>query len=86
MPGPGMFWACGNERPTLRLNGKWKYGLNFPATTGYSISVDLMSNAPKAKRVALEITYEYVPKTAPGYKAATMVSLGASPLLHTPLS
>jgi hypothetical protein len=68
--GQGSLWACGNERPTLRLNAENKYGLDFPAS--FMLMIDLMTEEVAAKSLTLEITYEWVPKTAPGYKAAAM--------------
>jgi hypothetical protein len=68
--GQGSIWACGNERPTLRLNTGSKYGLDFPAS--FMMMIDLMTEDVAPKSLTLEITYEWVPKTAPGYKAAAM--------------
>jgi hypothetical protein len=69
--GQGSLWACGNERPTLRLNndGK-KYGLDFPQS--YMLMIDLMTESATAKSLTMEITYEWVPKMSPGYKAVNM--------------
>jgi len=68
--GQGSLWACGNERPTLRLNTGSKYGLDFP--TNFMMLIDLMTEEVKPKTLTLELTYEWVPKSTPGYKAATM--------------
>jgi hypothetical protein len=68
--GQGSLWACGNERPTLRLNTEKKYGLDFP--TSYMLMIDLMTEEVAPKSLTMEITYEWVPKTTAGYKAATM--------------
>jgi len=68
--GQGSIWACGNERPTLRLNTDFKYGIDFPAS--YMLMIDLMTEDPKPKSLTLEITYEWVSKMSSGYKAATM--------------
>jgi len=68
--GQGTLWACGNERPTLRLNTEKKFGLDFPAS--YMLMIDLMTEEVAAKSLTMEITYEWVPKTTPGYKAAAM--------------
>jgi len=67
--GQGSLWAAGNERPTLRLNGAEKYGLDFPAA--FMLMIDLMTEDVKAKNLTLEIAYETVPKTG-GYKGANM--------------
>jgi len=68
--GAGSIWAAGNERPTIRLNTQEKYGLNFPAS--FMLMIDLMTEDTKPKNLTLEITYETVPKTKPGYGAARM--------------
>jgi hypothetical protein len=77
----GSLWACGNERPTLRLNsGELKYGIDWPNT--YMMMIDLMTEVATPKSLTLEVTYEIIDK-APGlkagYKAATMywLTLGA---------
>jgi hypothetical protein len=68
--GTGSIWAAGNERPTLRLNEKYKYGLDL---TAFSMMIDLMSEDSKPKPVHLFITFEWISKAkAPQYKAATM--------------
>ncbi|KAF2673518.1 hypothetical protein BT63DRAFT_451567 [Microthyrium microscopicum] len=68
--GGGSIWAAGNERPTLRLNTGSKYGFDFPSA--FMLMIDLMTEDVKPKNLTLEITYEHVPRTTPGYKAATM--------------
>jgi len=67
--GQGSLWAAGNERPTLRLNGAEKFGLDFPAA--FMLMIDLMTEDVKAKNLTLEINYETVPKTG-GYKGVNM--------------
>jgi len=68
--GGGSLWAAGNERPTIRLNGQEKYGLEFPSM--FMLMIDLMTEDTKPKNLTLEITYEHIPKGASGYKGATM--------------
>jgi hypothetical protein len=60
----GTIWAAGNERPTLRLNSQYKYGIDWP-TSYYGISVDLMSEAKVAANLSLSILYEYIEKASP---------------------
>jgi hypothetical protein len=67
--GGGSLWAAGNERPTIRLNNKEKFGLDFPSM--FMLMIDLMVETQEAKNLTLEISYETVPKTG-GYKGATM--------------
>jgi len=69
--GGASIWACGNERPTLRLNEGDKYGLDFPSS--FLLMIDLMTESTVAKTLTLEIAYEYIPKTtSSGYKPAVM--------------
>ncbi|TID22335.1 hypothetical protein E2P81_ATG11437 [Venturia nashicola] len=75
--GGGSIWACGNERPTLRLNAQDKYGIDWPLT--YMMMVDLMTEVTTPKTLTLEVTYEIAPKLASGYKAATMYWLSLGP-------
>lgn len=74
--GGGSIWACGNERPTLRLNAQKKFGIDWPLT--YMMMIDLMTEVPEPKSLTLEVTYEIAPKIGSGYKGATMywLSLG----------
>jgi hypothetical protein len=67
--GGGSLWAAGNERPTLRLNNKDKYGLEFPSM--FMLMIDLMTEEVAPKNLTLEISYEYQPKGG-AYKAARM--------------
>jgi len=60
----GTIWAAGNERPTLRLNSQYKYGIDWPSSL-YSISVDLMSEAKVPMNLSLSILYEYIEKSSP---------------------
>lgn len=75
--GQGSIWACGNERPTLRLNSVDKYGIDWPLT--YMMMIDLMTEVTTPKTLTLEVTYEIAPKIGSGYKAATMYWLSLGP-------
>jgi hypothetical protein len=69
----GMIWAAGNERPTIRLNGKYKYGIDWPDSLG--VSVDIMSEKNEQMTVSMSITYEYIEKESEmgqQYKASQM--------------
>jgi hypothetical protein len=72
--GPGgSIWAAGNERPTIRLNSKHKYGIDWPAS--FFFTLDIMSEKKEAMTVSMSITYEYIEKDSPQgklYKAAVM--------------
>jgi len=68
--GGGSLWAAGNERPTLRLNNKDKFGLEIPM--GFGLMIDLMTEEVAPKNLTLEISYEYQNKGSSGYKPARM--------------
>jgi len=74
--GGGSIWACGNERPTLRLNSVDNFGIEWPRT--FMMMIDLMTEVATPKSLTLEVTYEIVPKGKLNYKGATMywLSLG----------
>jgi hypothetical protein len=59
----GVIWAAANERPTLRLNSKYRYGIDWPNV--FSYAVDLASERNDDIDVYLSITFEYVPKSTP---------------------
>jgi len=69
----GAIWAAGNERPTIRLNQKYKYGIDWPASFFYTL--DIMSEKKEAMNVSMSITYEYLEKSSAmgkTYKPAVM--------------
>jgi hypothetical protein len=39
------FFASGNERTTIRLNSKYKYGLNFPDDEMFHLAVEIMNQS-----------------------------------------
>jgi hypothetical protein len=61
--GPNILWAGGNERPTLRLNTRYKYGIDWPAD--FNFLLEFMSSVPQTVNVSLAITFEYLEKTQP---------------------
>ena len=63
-------FASGNERPTVRLNNKRKYGIEIPEDI--MVMIELQSSEITPKNVTLFVSYEYVPKSAVGYRAASM--------------
>jgi hypothetical protein len=58
----GAIWAAGNERPTIRLNSQSKYGIDWPASFGFS--VDIMSEQSKPFNASMSIIYEYIDKNS----------------------
>jgi hypothetical protein len=77
----GGTWAAGNERPTIRLNYKSKYGLNLDAAN-IGVTIDIMSERKEPATVSMAITYEYIEKNSEAgkqYKAAMMQWLAINP-------
>jgi hypothetical protein len=68
-------FSGGNERTTLRLNSKSKFGLDIGNSRRFGGAWELMSESKKAMSIYLVLKFEWVPKTTPGYKPATMVWL-----------
>jgi hypothetical protein len=60
---PGIIWAAANERPTLRLNSKYRYGINWPDV--FSYTVDLASERNDEVDIYLAIDFEFIPKASP---------------------
>jgi len=61
--GPGILWAGGNERPTLRLNTRYKYGIDWPED--FNFLLEFMSSIKQDVNVSLAITFEYLEKQQP---------------------
>lgn len=70
--GGARIYAGGNERVPVRLNSKKKYGID-PGWGTMGGAVELMNQAPKPITVYAVMLFEFVPKTAPGYKEARLV-------------
>jgi hypothetical protein len=72
--GPQILWAGGNERPTLRLNTRYKYGIDWPSD--FNFAVEFMSSIKQDVNVRLAITFEYIEKGQPeavGYRDSYLV-------------
>jgi hypothetical protein len=72
--GPNILWAGGNERPTLRLNTRYRYGIDWP--TNFNILVEYMSAQKDEIGVSLAVTFEYIEKSQPnakGYRDAYLI-------------
>lgn len=61
--GPNILWAGGNEKPTLRLNTRYKYGLDWPMN--FNFLIEYMSSVQEDTDVSLAITFEYLEKDQP---------------------
>lgn len=72
--GPNILWAGGNERPTLRLNTGYKYGIDWP--WNFQFLLEYMSAVEQDVPVTLAITFEYIEQSQPeveGYKDAYLI-------------
>ena len=72
--GPQILWVGGNERPTLRLNTRYKYGIDWPSN--FNFIVEFMSSIMQDVNVRLAITFEYLEKGQPeavGYRHSYLV-------------
>jgi hypothetical protein len=70
--GGERIYAGGNERVPVRMNTKGKFGID-PGKGTMGGAVELMSEATKPMTVYCTMIFEFVPKSAPGYRAAKMV-------------
>lgn len=70
---PHRIFASGNERATVRINGKYKAGIPMDMGDGIFLLYDLVNQANKDAEYYIHMKYEYVPQSTPGYKKAEMV-------------
>ncbi|KAF1812361.1 hypothetical protein P152DRAFT_482383 [Eremomyces bilateralis CBS 781.70] len=71
--GISPIFASGNERTPLRVNGKYKYGIELDARSSFMFITDLMSLSSETQTVNMAITYEWIPKArATGYRDVYM--------------
>jgi hypothetical protein len=70
--GGNRIYAGGNERVPVRLNSKYKFGID-PGWGTMGGAVELMSENTKPITVFCTLLIEYVPKSAPGYREARLV-------------
>lgn len=72
--GARRIFSTGNDRVPMRLNSKRKYGLDVE-TGPFGGSFELMNENKHPITVYMTVTFEFVPKSTPGYKEALMVWL-----------
>lgn len=77
--GANRVFSGGNERTTIRTNSKSKYGLDLETGPNKSVIFggvyELMSEATKPITVFMTLTWEWLPKSTPGYNKALLVWL-----------
>ena len=71
--GPGLlgqrFFSSGNERSPVSAQGPFGYPQGTNST--WNLIYDLMNMTKDVRRVAISVTYEYVPLSTPGIKPMT---------------
>jgi len=70
---PHRIFASGNERTPVRLNTKFKFGMVVDHSDNFHLLYDLVNMANKPQKVYIVITYEWVPRSEPGYRPARMI-------------
>jgi hypothetical protein len=71
--GGRRIFSGGNERVPARLNSKRKYGIEIGKRVRMGGSMELMNENKKPMTVYMILLFEFLPKTTPGYKPATLV-------------
>jgi hypothetical protein len=61
--GRSVISSGGNERPTLRLNTRHRFGIDWPRN--FNINFELMSEIKRDVDVNIAITFEYIEKEQP---------------------
>jgi hypothetical protein len=64
-------YNSGNERPPVRLNSRYEYGMLVNKTDTFGAAVELMNMSNETKTVYATVIYEVIPPDTPGYKEAT---------------
>jgi hypothetical protein len=67
-------FSGGNERVPARLNSKRKYGIEIGKGVRMGGVFEIMNENKKPITVYQTLSFEFLPKTTPGYKPATLVS------------
>jgi hypothetical protein len=70
--GGRRIFSAGNERVPLRLNTRRKYGID-PGNSRFGGVTEIMNENVNPITVFITMTFEWVPKTAPGYRPAELV-------------
>ena len=65
------FYNSGNERPPVRLNSKYKFGMRVDKKDTFSAAAEIMNMSNQTKTVYSTVIYEVIPLDTPGYREAT---------------
>jgi hypothetical protein len=66
-------FSGGNERVPMRLNSRYKYGMDL-GDGPFGGVLELMNENKRSITLFMTMTFEYVSKSTPGYREAQMVS------------
>ncbi|PGG95888.1 hypothetical protein AJ79_09825 [Helicocarpus griseus UAMH5409] len=72
---PQRIYASGNERSVSRLNQVLQYGIELGSSDRIGMIYDLMNESDQPATYYLTLTYEWLPSSTSGYKAAEMAWL-----------
>lgn len=68
-------YNSGNERPPVRLNSKYKFGMRVDKADTFETVAEIMNMSNETKTVYATTLYEVVPLDTPGYREATHLRL-----------
>jgi hypothetical protein len=71
MTRPQWIYNSGNERPPVRLNTKYKFGMRVDKKDRFSALTEIMNMSNETKTVYTTTIYEVIPINTPGYQEAT---------------
>jgi hypothetical protein len=72
---PQWIYNSGNERPPVRLNSKYKFGMRVDKEDAFDTTAELMNMSNQTKTVYATVIYEVIPLDTPGYREATHLRL-----------
>jgi hypothetical protein len=72
---PQYVYNSGNERPPVRLNSKYKFGMKVDKSDNFGTAGEIMNMSNDTKTVYATIIYEVIPIDTPGYREATHLRL-----------
>jgi hypothetical protein len=71
--GGKRIFSGGNERVPVRLNSKYKYGLEFGVSVRFGGVLEIMNENKKPITVYLTLLWEWLPSSTPEYKPGQML-------------
>jgi hypothetical protein len=72
---PQWIYNSGNERPPVRLNSKYKFGMRIDKEDAFDTAAEIMNMGNQTKTVYATVIYEVIPLDTPGYREATHLRL-----------